>query len=61
MEQIKSIFYKEIAYPYSNNQYGLAIIIMMQRNVYISIRQVFILLNHQVIILISKNGILLVI
>lgn len=27
MEQIKSIFYKEIAYPYSNNQYGLAIII----------------------------------
>ena len=31
MEQIKSIFYKEIAYPYSNNQYGLAIIIMMQK------------------------------
>ena len=31
MEQVKSIFYKEIAYPYSNNQYGLAIIIMMQK------------------------------
>ena len=29
MEQIKSIFYKEIANPYSNNQYGLKIIILM--------------------------------
>lgn len=29
MEQIKSIFYKEIANPYSRNQYGLAIIILM--------------------------------
>lgn len=31
MEQIKRVFYKEIANPYSNNQYGLAIIIMMQK------------------------------
>lgn len=31
MEQIKSVFYKEIANPYSNNQYGLVIIIMMQK------------------------------
>lgn len=30
MDQIKTIFYKEIANPYSNNQYGLNIIIMMQ-------------------------------
>lgn len=31
MEQIKSILYKEIANPYSTNQYGLAIIIIMQK------------------------------
>lgn len=32
MDQIKAIFYKEIANPYSNKQYGLNIIIMMQNN-----------------------------
>ena len=31
MEQIKSVLYKEIANPYSTNQHGLAIIIMMQK------------------------------
>lgn len=33
MDQIKTIFYKEITNPYSNNQYGLVIIIMMQKMV----------------------------
>lgn len=31
MDKIKTIFYKEITNPYSNNQYGLVIIIMMQK------------------------------
>ena len=32
MDKIKTIFYKEITNPYSNNQYGLVIIIMMQKD-----------------------------
>ena len=48
MDQIKTIFYKEITNPYSNNQYGLVIIIMMQKNGCISIHQIFVLLSLHV-------------
>ena len=61
MDQIKTIFYKEITNLYSNNQYGLVIIIMMQKNGCISIHQVFALLSLQAKNLIIENGLLLAI